>query len=381
MVIAPRSLLAADRTCPLSRGVEVSEAVQACLESAQPGDHLFFVPGLYLLSKTVEVKKPLVMRTAGRAEPCGFAENHGCAEFKATSNFFPNPGEGLFSVKAENVTMQNVVINGAKFERRTSPAGKECAQGNNAHGYNFSVFANRFTAEGLTTKNALCATGFFGAKGVSQLTLKRSFVGNNGIHNMQGLWADGATFHDLVDSVISNNVFYNNTDIDLIFGGCQNCRIENNLIKHEASFEGSAFAALMLQAWPQATSGNFTGSLTRNNTIECGPKRCGFGLYLGAEAWYSAPLFGGIVENNHIDGAMLGLNVDKATGSVVVRNNTVTNSGGKYLTSCGRRRMKSYNISPGSVVDRAMDQIPTNAYQRESWKGCIPNWWTQDSAR
>ena len=50
-----------------------------------------------------------------------------------------------------------------------------------------------------------------------------------------------------------------NTDVDLIFGGCRNCMISDNKISHTDDFSGSSFAALMIHAWP-STSGDFTGS-------------------------------------------------------------------------------------------------------------------------
>jgi hypothetical protein len=88
------------------------------------------------------------------------------------------------------------------------------------------------------------------------------------------------------------------------------------------------------------------------------------------------PSLGGIVADNTVNNAMAGLVVDGATGAVTLQNNTVTNSGGKFLASCGEREFDAYSISSASLSYVSTNQpAPSN----KSYTGCIANWWTKDS--
>jgi hypothetical protein len=190
------------------------------------------------------------------------------------------------------------------------------------------------------------------------------------------MWADGVTVHDYANSTLVANTFVDNTDIDFIFGGCQGCIIQDNHIQHSDSFVGSSFAALMLHAWPDgATSGNFTGSDTSANTIDCGAaRRCGFGLYLGPDAWYDADTYGGTVRHNLITGAEQGLLIDDAH-DMQVYNNFVANWGSSTDASCGLRPTSAYGIGNTSVnIDTSRDTMSIS-YIDANWDGCIPNWW------
>ncbi len=45
------------------------------------------------------------------------------------------------------------------------------------------------------------------------------------------MWADGLTVIDGVDDVIRDNVFRDNTDVQLVLGGCRRCTVTDNRIE------------------------------------------------------------------------------------------------------------------------------------------------------
>src|SRR5690606_25695805 len=134
---------------------------------------------------------------------------------------------------------------------------------------------------------------------------------------VQDLWSDGLTVLDAADSHFLRNQFHDNTDIDLIFGGCPRCLIQHNVVTHSADPAGGAFAAIMIQKWP-TTSGNYADVDVSNNRVDCGPNRtCGSGLYIGSESWYEGTPYGtktpgavsGVIHHNTIVNAQNGVYV------------------------------------------------------------------------
>ena len=130
----------------------------------------------------------------------------------------------------------------------------------------------------------------------------------------------------------------------------------------------------MIHAWP-STSGDYRETEVFRNTVDCGPsKRCGFGLYLGADAWYVTDSFGGQVHHNTIRNAELGVNIDDVH-DMAVWNNPVHDPAQSTQGSCGRRDTGAYNMGSRSQnVDTSRDTTPVE-YTRVDWDGCIPNWW------
>jgi len=143
-------------------------------------------------------------------------------------------------------------------------------------------------------------------------------------------------------------------DIDLIFGGCVNCNILDNVIWHTDNFAGGSFAALMIHAWSDgnggnATSGNFSGSLTSGNSIDCGAqRRCGIGLYLGSDAWYITDVYGGSVHDNTVANAEMGVLIDDVH-DMEVYDNPVSNPAPFTTASCGQKWTHAYAIGDRSA--------------------------------
>jgi hypothetical protein len=355
---------------------DASTAIQKCIDDASSGAVVELPAGRYYVDKPVLISKQITFRTQGKTSAssrCDYGDNHDCAEIIASEKLFDT--RNILSVSGSGIVVDHIVVNGNKVARASSDAGAKCKSGNNVYGYNvlFQCSGN-CEFKNSVSKNALCGTGLgLGGDGV---LVYNNVIAFNGVHDVSGLWSDGMTVGDGSNLRVLNNEFIDNTDIDLIFGGCKNCRIQNNKITHTTAFSGGSFAALMIHAWP-STSGDYTGSDISNNAIDCGSnKRCGFGLYLGSDAWYITNVFGGSVHDNTVSNAQQGVLIDDAH-NMEVYNNPVSNFAGSSKASCGTKPTNAYGMGTRSHdIDISKDTLGTT-YKNVNWDGCIPNWWRQ----
>ncbi len=358
---------------------DASTALQTCINDTPSGEILELPAGIYRMDHQVQINaRPITLRTEGKNEsmPKCALDNHDCAELKASTSFTDTIG--ILRMLSPGTTVDHLVVNGNKVDRRSTSSGQECQAYHNQYGYNIQLGCNNCTLTNSVTKNALCGTGCEVSGARSNVRVWRNTIAYNGVHNLEGLWADGLTVHDAADSTFTENEAGDNTDIDIIFGGCQNCVIQNNTIWHTTAFEGASFAALMIHAWPNgATSGNFTGTVTSQNSIDCGSQRqCGIGLYIGPDAWYDAPTFGGSVHDNTVQNAEFGLLIDDAN-DMEVYNNPVSNPATFTNASCGYKLTHDYGIGQDSAnIDTSQDTLGTYYYDVD-FDGCIPKWWNQ----
>ena len=206
------------------------------------------------------------------------------------------------------------------------------------------MWKSNFTVRKSIFRNFTCYTTMEILARANKLTIEDNHIGPNGDHRPGDIWSDGITIHDSEDSVVRRNFFIDNTDVQLILGGCRRCRIENNEFRHGGAFERASFAELMLQAFP-STTGDYTGTVVTGNRIDCGPaRRCGYGLMIGANPWkagenprYPGAMFGGTITGNSIANALIGINIDSPTGPVEIHGNQVRASGGTHGSDCGLR--------------------------------------------
>ena len=356
-----------------------SALLQACLDGAPDGATVSLQPAIYNIGKMLHVDHSITITTASGQGVCRDNSQQACAELRAMPTV-ANMDRGFLKITAAHVTLTRIVVNGNNNLRQNSREAAQCRAGNNGQGINIHVDGTQFTFSQSTTMRALCGSGLE-VGGVSEgLRITQSFVSQNGIHNLQSLWSDGVTIADSINAEIGANEISDNTDVDLIFGGCKSCQIHDNQISHSNSFAQSSFAAMMMQAWPKATSGDYSGSSIINNRIDCGHDRCGFGLLIGSNSWYVAPAFGGTYRGNHISGAQSGFVINDATGTVEIGNNVVDQSGGRFLTSGGVQNLAAYALSPKSAPFIVWaDAARSYPWQAQEGTGKIANWWTTDS--
>ncbi len=357
----------------------VSQLLQSCLDQAPENSRILLEPGKYILTQAIVIQKSVYLGTKSldpmKDAPCALNDGARCAVLLMSAPISNKPGvQGMVHVSARNVVLDHLIFDGDRANplRKIHDMCRNSATRMQAD--TLTVDGAGLTISNSVVKNTPCSTGTEVRATAVGLTFVNNFIGPNGIHNDDAMWSDGLTVHNNANALVSENIFFDNTDVDLIFGGCQNCLIQKNKILHDDPFSGSSFAGLMVHSWtPEA--GDYRGSQVSENEINCGPqKRCGFGLYLGSYSWYQQPMFGGEYRGNKISNAMIGLNIDRATGPVVVAGNEVQNSGGHFSTSCGMRDMSAINISPESKPYVAYTGSKVGL-DFKSFAGCIPNWW------
>jgi hypothetical protein len=279
----------------VNNGGDDTAALQGCLNGSSPGDTVLLPAGVFDLSGTVFVPHAMTLQTKNGWACAPTAYGH-CAALRANPGHFSQYGllkTGVGGNRVNGVTLKWLVIDGNKNARRGSGAYNQCRTGTRSFGVNVLLHGEYNAFVQSVSMSSLCYTGVEASNGapgtLHNLDVNNSYFMNNGWHaSTEALWADGLTVHDCAGCNVSNNAFGNNTDVQLIFGGCQGCEINTNHLWHDDPAHHS-FAALMLQRWPGgATSGNYSNTRVRYNDIQCNYE-CGMGILLGSRPWYDAP--------------------------------------------------------------------------------------------
>jgi hypothetical protein len=331
-------------------GRDAAPALSDCLRRTPAGGEVRLAPGIYTLATPIVIARPVRIATAG-LEPdspgCGGLAPGRCATLRIDPAGRSNPARSMpIEIRADGVRLRHLIVEGVGQTRRQRDFCRTPDQ--RPLGGGIRVSASHFALRKSVLKNFACYTAVEITVGSRAPIIEGNIIGPNGDHRPGEIWADGVTIHDSEAAVVRDNVFIDNTDVQLIFGGCRNCRVEGNRFRHSLPFESGSFAALMLHSWP-TTSGDFTGTMVRGNMIDCGPaRRCGYGIMIGAAPWYPGRMTGGEISGNQIVNAMVGVNVDGLTGPVTVRSNSVRGSGGRFWSTCGWKDWPPVNIAPAS---------------------------------
>ena len=331
------------------RAVDSSSALMDCLRKLPAGARLELKPGVYRIERPIRISKPVTIATAGLA-----AGSPGCGTSGARcATLRIDIGSGVrakrttpIEVVADRVTFSHLVIDGSGL----SPARRRlCATPElRPLGGGIRVSASGFSLRSSRLRNIACYTALEVVTGAKTPLITGNVIGPNGDHRPGENWSDGVTVHDSAGAEVSGNLFIDNTDVQLIFGGCRDCRIVGNRFRHSGSFAGGAFAELMIHAWP-SSSGDYKGTVVTRNDVDCGPlRRCGYGIMIGSSPWYDQPVRGARVTGNRVANARIGLNVDSLDGPTEISGNVVTSSGGRFRSDCGTRNWPAANLAPGS---------------------------------
>jgi hypothetical protein len=181
------------------------------------------------------------------------------------------------------------------------------------------------------TKNNLYDTNFQNRN----VQVIGNIVDNNGTHResnaLGGVSCDGIAGFRLSQSRIMNNTFHDNTDVALILGQCPDCVISYNKFTHSEDPMKASFAEMMLGHWvafPEGqeayplSHGEYARSEISYNGIDCGAKsRCGYGIKVGHQPWYSTKWVSGVsLSNNAIGRTRVPISIDGATGVALKGN-------------------------------------------------------------
>jgi hypothetical protein len=362
--------------CPAAASVvnttsDATPVLRACLASLPPGATLPLKPGRYLLLSSLVIPKPVTIETASSSgATCSKTSGANCAMLSPGRMMPVGPIVAPIQVQAANVQFRSMAIVG-DASRAGDWATRTCANPKaRPQGGLIRVAGDNFRLTDALLKNASCYTALEVAAGIKAPQITGNRIGPNGTHSIKGMWSDGVTIHDSTNAVVKNNVFIDNTDVQLIFGGCRNCSIEGNRFRHSGSFSQASFAELMIQAWP-TTSGDYSGTTTSGNDIDCGAsRRCGYGLMIGGAPWYPVPTSGGSIVDNRVKNAQMGLNIDKLSGPMTVDRNMVSASGGLAKSDCGAKQWPAVNVSPAS---RRFLQTTSLTGGSVETRGCLLN--------
>lgn len=361
--------------CPLVQDWDNAEILETCIQNTLPWWTLSLPSWIFEFSRTVIVSKNITIVSKDTSKWWCTLQDKNCATLQASSDFENIIWVGgILSIRAA-VNLNNIIFDGNKDKRWESSAWIACSEWSNWYWATMTVHTPHVSITWSVFKNALCATWLWVSPRLWHIRLEHNLIQNNGVHYDHWMRADGRTILDAHDSVISNNTFIDNTDIDLIFWWCQNCLIENNTILHTEDENGAAFAWFMLHAWPDnRTSGDYTWTKIRWNTVDCWPKKnCWFGLYYWSQSRYDAPAFGWILSNNTIKNAELPVNIDTATGEYTFdATNTISWTPWVSRTSCWLRSVHDLNIAHTSVQWVDVSWYASSSISRMEYTWCIP---------
>ena len=358
---------------------DATTALLNCIERTPSGGRLELAPGIYTLRTQLRILKPVILATSGvldRAAACDRIGVARCATLVTKLDGFPNPNIMPIEIAADRVSIIHLVLEGSGDPKLRT----DCSLPDRRPlGGGMRVLGSHFTLRKSVLRNFTCYTTMEVLARANALIIEDNLIGPNGDHRPGDVWTDGITIHDGEDTIVRRNRFVDNTDVQLILGGCRRCRIEHNQFRHSGAFARASFAELMLQAFP-STTGDYTGTVVTANDIDCGASRlCGYGIMIGANPWktgedprYPGAMFGGTISSNRISNAMIGINIDSPTGSVRLHDNRVRMSGGRFKSDCGAKVWPSVNIAPGAkrfVVGNVSNARPGNV----STAKCIVN--------
>lgn len=284
--------ICAGRTADPTGQTDASSAINACIAAAPAGGLVALPPGTYRLDAPVVIaRSDVTLTTRGLAGTpwCGEADPR-CAKLRASAGF---DADALLRIgsptRADRVVVDHVILDGNGAARRSDAgaARAACAAGRGRTIMAYTGDDNALVDSAVV--GAMCGTAIgWSVSGVAARSrIQRNFVAHNGVDHTRatGLWSDGLT-HDLV---VEDNVFLDDTDVDLILGGATGAsRIQRNTILHQ---EQESFAAFMLTNWSdpndfsRAQWADFRGLDVSGNTIACG-SRCEIGMVLGVLPWF-----------------------------------------------------------------------------------------------
>lgn len=342
---------AAAAACVLLPGgaAPAGASLQDCVDRTPSGGRLELSPGTYRLTAPLLIARPISIATAGLAAGaagCAALSAGRCATLRVALEQEAGPRATPILVQAEGVSLSHLIVEGAGQNRamrgwcgepETRPSGG-----------GIRVMGSGFSLRKSVLRHFTCYTALEVTASAKAPVIEDNRVGPNGDHRPGEVWSDGVTIHDSQSAIIRRNLFVDNSDVQLILGGCRDCQVEDNRFVHGGAFDGASFAELMLHSFPN-TSGDFAGTLVRGNAIDCGPaRRCGYGLMIGSAPWHPGRMSGGRISGNVVRNALVGINIDALTGPVEVDGNRVAGSGGRFASDCGTRDWPAVSVAPSS---------------------------------
>lgn len=275
-----------------SGSIDASLKIMDCLNRLPAnGGKLLLPPGTYLIQYRININLPnITIATAGLENSELFCHQTQCARLLASPTFDDGMAMLYSDANALGISLNHLIIDGNRLNRSHSYINSNtCVQGvpNGVRGRN-AVLLNTTNSKISYSQfvNAACGTALALALLPStNVNIYKNVFSDNGEHEVAGTWSDGLTVGEISHSNISENYFYNNTDVALILGGGVSTTIVNN---HIIQTYQNIFAGLMLTNWSigaeQGHWADFRGAVIENNFILCN-SLCDIGMQFGVLPW------------------------------------------------------------------------------------------------
>lgn len=370
-VCVVRQASGADQCHALAADGAAGAVLQDCLDSLPAGSMLALPPVRIVLTQPLVLRHRVTLTTARIGEASCEA---GCATLVLRLVAPVSVTQSAITVAGSGSILDHLVIEGGKTDAARDDT-KACNGPSRPAMGGLTVTASNVAITNSVVRDVACYSAVVVDAGADGFRFEGNALLSNGTHDKRGMWADGLTLIDGVNAVVRGNLFRDNTDVQLVSGGCLRCTVTDNRLEETSAPGAGAFAGLLVHGWPH-TSGDYAGTVVMRNTIDCGPAHaCGFGLGVGGRGWYESPTSGGLIAGNSVTRAKIGINVDGATGPVTMRDNQVTHSGGVVASHCGDWLVGPVNIAPGSrpfVDTTAGVAMAAEAVTSRSFAGCLP---------
>lgn len=380
------SALEAARNNP---SIDATPLLQSCINNAPEHSVVSVRAGNYTLQTQLTINKAITITgpISGNNRQTCLLSDINCPRFIAHPNY-PNrlsgsaAGNAMISINVPNyndqrnsVTLLNLVVNGNKENRTKTNSACLLGATDNRLFNIVDLGTNKLAVFNTASINAPCGTAL-NLNGTSPI-VAYSYFANNGTHGFtpgsttSGTWADGVSANSRQPNIF-RNVFYNNTDVDLILWGGKDGNVSYNRIVHDNDV-GYAFAGLMLNTWDQdPVLQDFTNANVSHNRVICNGK-CGFGIVLGERPWRPSarPIYGAEVHNNVVLGARQGIMVDGAgtnQSPITLRANRVRETVPANSASCGFTT-NNISIAPDARVDLQSQTVDS----RNAWRCALPS--------
>ena len=269
----------------------------------------------YLITNAVDVERNNILITSRRSPR------------KATLLADPTLTEPLIRVRANQFELSFIHIDGNRDERNVRD--KPCST---IHPYwNAELSGTGFHVRYVESNRAVCGSGMTVGNS-TRFEIVNSWFYDNGRQpedagGIGGLWADGLNVFNCTGATIRDNVFWDNTDVDLGVNGGPGCSVYRNAVEHFARY---AFAGIVAGD-PSRSGGEFS-----ENRVKSALNMLGLGMVVGCHPW--AQCGGGYASDlriigNQMSGAVVNLVVDGVNGGSVERN-TMTGAQGTRAPNC-----------------------------------------------
>jgi len=382
-------------TCPglevhRNKETDASRVLQACIDSIERtkvGSKLEIPAGAYTIASRILINRPMTLATAGVTTEMEGCLNSDTAPACATLRASAGTLEMILQLRRSNIIVDHIVVDGRKSVRGSTARDACKAQTPTTRPIqplSQTIDLTDSKIIGSVFQDTPCGTGMEmvrSKKGFTQrVTIARTIFRN---HGDAELYSDGLTIHDAKNSRFFDNVFMDNADIDVVWGGCAGCTISGNRVVHTVEKTRGSFAGFMIHAFAKSSTGNYEGAIIKDNVVDCGPGRtCGAAFLFGSRGWYDANPTKGFVFYNNIatnaqTGFMIGSDVEGVFGDNYASKTTggvkcPANNGAK--STIVMRQMYAYEIIAEATKIRFDGEEIGMPYFAKTNTSIIPNW-------